>query len=155
MRKSASQTTAYHRLVECHVAVIVFGRMETKKLKVLVIDDDKSVADTLAMVLDFSGFDASAVYSGEQALELVRRSPYDHVVTDVMMEPMDGIQAAIAIQAIHPECMILLMSGNERTAQLLADAVNNGFNFDILAKPVHPSIILERLRNRKAGFHPA
>ena len=101
--------------------------MASKKVKVLVIDDENSVADTLVMVLNFSGFDASAAYSGEHAIDLVRQSPFDHVVTDVMMEPMNGIQAAIAIQAICPECTILLMSGNERTAQLLADAASNGY----------------------------
>ena len=125
-----------------------------RKTKVLVVDDDNIVADTLAMVLDFCGFDATAVYSGEHAVDLARQSAFDHVVTDVMMEPMDGIQTAIAIQAICPECTILLMSGNERTAQLLADAVSNGYNFDILAKPVPPALILDRLRSGTASTHP-
>ena len=125
--------------------------MSVRKPKILVVDDDDSVADTLALVLNFSGFDAIAAYSGERALDLARQSPYDHVITDVMMEPMDGIQVAIAIRAICPECTVLLMSGNERTSQLLADAVRDGYDFDILAKPVHPSVILERLRSGAAG----
>ena len=117
-----------------------------RKPKVLVIDDDNSVADTLTMVLNFSGFDAIAAYSGEQGLVLARQSAYDHLVTDVMMEPMNGIQAAIAIQAIRPGCTVLLMSGNERTSKLLADAGRNGYEFEILAKPVYPTVILDRLR---------
>lgn len=63
-----------------------------------------------------------------------------------MMEPVDGIQAALAIQAICPDCTVLLMSANERTSKLLADAVRNGYDFEILAKPVYPTVILERLR---------
>lgn len=124
--------------------------MPAKKPKVLVIDDDISVADTLTMVLNFSGYEARAAYSGEHGLDLARESSYDHLVTDVMMEPMDGIQAAIAIQAVCPGCTVLLMSGNQRTSALLADAVQNGYEFDILAKPVYPTVILDRLRGAVA-----
>jgi len=116
------------------------------KLRVLVIDDDTTVADTLTMVLNFSGFDAVAAYSGKHGLELASKTPCDHLVTDVMMEPMNGIQAAIAIRAICPGCTILLISGNPRTSHLLADAVRDGHAFEILAKPVHPTEILDRLR---------
>lgn len=125
--------------------------MPARKLKVLVIDDDNAVADTLTMVLNFNGFDAIAAYSGERGLQLARQSPYDHLVTDVMMGPMDGIQAAIAIQAISPSCTVLLISGDERASNLLADAVRGGYNFDILAKPVHPSAILELLSKGGRG----
>lgn len=125
--------------------------MAARKLKVLVIDDDNSVADTLTMVLNFSGFDAIAAYSGEHGLDLARQSGYDHLVTDVMMEPMNGIQAAIAIKAICPDCAVLLISGNERTSKLLAEAVRSGHDFEILAKPVYPTVILDRLRGVACG----
>ena len=128
--------------------------MASRKLKILVIDDDTSVADTLALVLNFSGFDAIAAYSGEHGVDLARQSSYDHIVSDVMMEPMNGIQAAIAIQAICPECKVLLMSGNERTSQLLADAVRDGYSFEILAKPVHPTVIINHLRSGVTAIHP-
>jgi CheY-like chemotaxis protein len=116
------------------------------KTRVLVIDDDPIVADTLAMVLNVSGFEATAVYSGERALELARLTCFDKLVTDVMMEPMTGIQAALALSHIHPNCQILLMSGNERTAKVLQEAADAGHTFDILAKPVHPSVIIDLLR---------
>jgi len=111
-----------------------------------VIDDDAAVADTLAMVLNFSGFEATAAYSGESALELARKTFFDNVVSDVMMEPMNGIQAALAISQIHPACQVLLISGNERTAQVLQDAIDAGHEFTIFAKPVHPNTILDHLR---------
>jgi DNA-binding response OmpR family regulator len=117
----------------------------TQKPRVLVIDDDHSVADTLAMVLNVSGFDAVVAYSGEQGVELARVGLYDSLVTDVMMERMNGIQAAVAIRHTHPECRVLLISGNEATAQLLAEAVSAGHDFPILAKPVHPTVVLESL----------
>lgn len=120
--------------------------MEALKPRVLVIDDDHLVADTLAMVLNVSGYDAVTAYSGEHGLELAQETAYDHLVTDVMMEPMNGIQAAVAISHIQPACQILLISGNERTARLLQDAMDAGHAFEILAKPVHPTVILSHLR---------
>jgi DNA-binding response OmpR family regulator len=129
--------------------------MASKKLKVLVIDDHKTVADTLTMVLNMNGFDAFVAYSGERGLDLARHAPFDHLVTDVMMEPMDGIQTAIAIKSICPDCTVLLISGNEQTANRLANAVRNGHDFEILAKPFHPTVLLERLRGGATGTLPA
>ena len=123
-------------------AVVITGT----KARVLVIDDDRAVADTLVLALKYGGYDAVAVYSGEEGLQLARQATYDHLVTDVMMEPMNGIQVSLAMRAICPDCTVLLMSGNERTSLLLAEAERDGHEFDILAKPVHPSVILEHLR---------
>ena len=63
------------------------------------------------------------------------------------MEPMNGIQVSIAMGEISPKCKVLLISGNNRTASLLADAVRDGHTFEILAKPVHPLVILAALRD--------
>jgi CheY-like chemotaxis protein len=131
--------------------VVITGR----KTRVLVIDDDQIVADTLAMVLNASGYDAVAVYSGEHALELARHTAYDHLVTDVMMEPMNGIQVSLAMRAISPKCKVLLISGNERTSHLLAEAVRDGNEFEILAKPTHPSVLLDLLREQRTTASPA
>ena len=115
---------------------------------VLVIDDDPMIAETLAKVLTMSGFRATAVFSGERGLELARETHFDHLVSDVMMDGMNGIDAAIAIRQILPACRILLISGNIHTSELLAAATAQGHNFDILAKPVHPSILLEQMRTQ-------
>ena len=120
--------------------------METAKPKVLIIDDDPIHADTLAMVLNISGFTATVAYSGEQGLELARAGTFEHLVTDVMMEGMSGIEAAIAIRQVLPQCRILLISGNNDTTALLAAATAQGHDFEILAKPVHPTVLLEQMR---------
>lgn len=124
--------------------------METIKPTVLVIDDDPIHADTLAMVLNISGFKATAVHSGERGLELAQQSPFDHLVTDVVMNGMNGIDAAIAIQQVLPNCRILLISGNNNTAELLAIAAAKGHGFEILPKPVHPTVLLEQMRAQRS-----
>jgi CheY-like chemotaxis protein len=60
-----------------------------------VIDDDAAIAYTVATVLNVSGFETTAAYSGEGALKLARQMPFDNVMSDAMMEPLNGIQAAL------------------------------------------------------------
>jgi CheY-like chemotaxis protein len=117
------------------------------KPKVLVADDERVIADTLAMILNQSGFDARAVYSSEKALEVVPTFKPDMLISDVIMGELNGIDAAIQIKAILPNIKILLFSGQAATADLLEKARAQGYEFEILAKPVHPQDLLTRLRS--------
>jgi CheY-like chemotaxis protein len=120
--------------------------METKKPKVLVVDDERVIADTLAIILNQHGFDALAVYTGTGAVEEARNLQPDLIISDVIMPDMDGIEAAIRIRGFLPKCKILLFSGQAATADLLESARARGHEFEILAKPVHPQDLLAKLR---------
>ena len=125
---------------------------ETKtKHKVLVADDERVIADTLAMILNQSGFEARAVYSGEKALELTSTFEPDMLISDVIMADLNGIDAAIRIRKLRPGIKILLFSGQAATADLLEKARAQGYEFEILAKPVHPQDLLSRLRAKRRG----
>jgi len=86
---------------------------------VLVADDERVIADTLAIILNQSGFEATAVYSGEKAVEAARSLQPDMLISDVIMTDMNGIDAAITIRTMLPTCKILLFSGQAATADLL------------------------------------
>ena len=116
------------------------------KPKVLVVDDERVIADTLAMILNQSGFQAKAVYSGEAALDMASTYQPDMLIADVIMADLNGIDAAIKIRTLLPKIKILLFSGQAATADLLEKARNQGYEFEILAKPVHPQDLLTRLR---------
>jgi CheY-like chemotaxis protein len=117
-----------------------------KKPRVLVVDDEQVIADTLAKILDLNGYDASAVYTGTAAVESARSLKPDLVISDVIMPDMNGIEAAISIRGFLPGCKILLFSGQAATADLLENARAQGHEFEILAKPVHPSDLLAKLK---------
>jgi CheY-like chemotaxis protein len=117
-----------------------------KKPRVLVVDDEQVIADTLAKILDLNGYEASAVYTGTAAVASARSLRPDLIISDVIMPDMDGIQAAISIRGFLPDCKILLFSGQAATAGLLEDARAQGHEFEILGKPVHPSDLLAKLR---------
>ena len=116
------------------------------KPKVLIADDEQVIADTLAMILDQSGFEVRSVYSGETAVEMAGVFQPDMLISDVIMFDLDGIEAAIRIRALLPNIKILLFSGQAATADLLEKARSQGYEFEILAKPVHPQDLLNSLR---------
>jgi len=117
-----------------------------RKPKVLVVDDEQVIADTLAKILDLNGFEASAVYTGTAAVESARAIEPDLVISDVIMPDMNGIEAAISIRNLLPQCKILLFSGQAATADLLENARAQGHEFDIVAKPIHPADLLAKLK---------
>jgi CheY-like chemotaxis protein len=116
------------------------------KPKVLVVDDERVIADTLAIILNQHGFEASAVYTGTAAVERAKSVRPDLVISDVIMPDMNGIEAAIHIRKFLPGCKILLFSGQAATADLLENARAQGHEFEILAKPVHPQDLLSKLK---------
>jgi len=117
-----------------------------QKPKVLVADDERVIADTLAMILNQSGFTVRVAYTGEKALELAAEFEPDMLISDVIMAGLNGIDAAIKIREILPNIKILLFSGQAATADLLEKARAQGYEFEILAKPVHPQDLLAKLR---------
>ena len=115
------------------------------KPRVLVVDDERVIADTLAIILNQSGFHATAVYSGEKAVETAQTLKPDMVISDVIMNDLNGIEAAIQIRAMLPGCKILLFSGLPGSGDLLLEAQQQGYNFELLNKPVHPSKLLAKV----------
>lgn len=117
------------------------------KPKILVADDERVIADTLATILNQHGFQARAVYSGAMALEIAAGFQPDMLISDVIMPDLNGIEAAIQIRAMLPSIKILLFSGQAVTANLLEKAHARGYDFEVLAKPVHPKDLLAKLRS--------
>ncbi len=115
--------------------------------RVLVADDEQVIANTLAIILNQAGFESRAVFSGEKAVEALDTFQPDMLISDVIMTGMTGIEAAIITRQKLPKCKILLFSGQAATADLLEKARAQGHEFEILAKPVHPTDLLAKLRS--------
>jgi DNA-binding NtrC family response regulator len=114
--------------------------------RVLVLDDEQVIANTLALILNRSGFEAHAVYTAEAAIKSAREFSPDVLISDVIMDGSTGIDAAISISEIVPHCRVILFSGQAVTADLLERAKASGHRFELLVKPVHPRALLERLK---------
>lgn len=114
---------------------------------VLVVDDDKRLADALAAVLNGHGFNTMTAYSGADAIVAALQSRPDFILMDVMMKGIDGVDAAIAICETLPHCRIVLMSGAESALQNLEKASQRGHHFDLFMKPITASSLVEMIRS--------
>jgi CheY-like chemotaxis protein len=119
---------------------------EGTRQKILIADDEHVIADTLAVILRRNGFDTVAVYDGAAAVETAETWKPDLLLSDVMMPPMNGIEAAIEICKLLPECRVFLFSGYAAAAALLLDARVKGHKFEILEKPLHPAELIAHLQ---------
>lgn len=119
---------------------------DPRSQRVLVVDDEQLIADTLARILNLSGFIAHAVYSGEAAIESLPTLCPDIVLTDVRMPGRNGIETGILIREQCPETRVVLFSGQAGIGDLIEEAQHNGYGFELWPKPIHPRELVKRLR---------
>jgi DNA-binding NtrC family response regulator len=113
--------------------------------KVFVVDDEALIADSVTQILSQSGFAATAFYVGSDAIEQAQVECPDIVVSDVLMPELNGVQLAIAIRSYCPGARIILFSGQAATVDLLREAERDGYSFELLPKPIHPTQLLRVL----------
>ena len=113
--------------------------------RVLVVDDEPPIADTLAAIFRNAGYEAATAYDGISGLSQCEAFRPDLVISDVVMPQMNGIEMAIWIKERYPACKVLLFSGQAATANLLDEARRSGYDFELLAKPVHPAELLAKV----------
>ena len=114
--------------------------------RVLVVDDEKVIADTIVQILNRNGFIAEAAYGGQEAIDQAKRHCPDLVLSDVLMPKVDGVEAAITIRKHCPETRIVLFSGQSATVEILQRARERGHIFELLPKPIHPTQLIKHLR---------
>jgi CheY-like chemotaxis protein len=120
---------------------------ERMRPDVLVVDDERIIADTLSMILSRNNYDVMTAYDGGSALELARAYRPFLLITDVVMPGMTGVELALALEEIIPDIKVLLFSGQAATFDMLAQANGLGRHFTLLTKPVHPVDMLRRVSN--------
>ncbi|HEY2470193.1 MAG TPA: response regulator [Terracidiphilus sp.] len=119
---------------------------EPSKQRILVVDDERRVADTLCVILGASGFDARAAYNGWTALDTAARFQPDYLLSDVLMPRMNGVELAITARNSIPLIKILLFSTQVGISEILESGQKRGFTFQLIAKPIHPLKLIEQLK---------
>jgi DNA-binding response OmpR family regulator len=111
--------------------------------RVLVVDDDRLVADTLALVFNKSGFEARAVYSADQALASARNFNPHLLLSDVTMPGRDGLTLLADITKEQPSCRIIMLTGFYSNLKDVRDHASKlARPIGILTKPCAPSELL-------------
>ena len=116
-------------------------------MRVLVVDDEHLITDTICAILNANGFDAVGAYSGVEALQAVTELRPEIVLSDVLMPRMSGVELCIELRSQFPDMKIILLSGQASTAGIIQRAEADGYHFTLLPKPIHPEDLIARLRN--------
>ena len=122
---------------------------------VLVVDDEEIIGETLSTILSLNGYAPLIAHDGVAALELATLVPPDVLLTDVVMPRMNGIELAMKVRQIYPDCVILLFSGQAEAVDLLAPARLAGYVFTLLSKPVHPLVLLDSIAKSLSSIEAA
>src|SRR5919198_88609 len=109
-----------------NVLASAHGSSAKQKPTVVVVDDERLIADTLVEILNDGGYRAVAVYDGMTALEQVQKLCPDALITDVVMPGMNGIEVAKAVRRMCASTRIFLLSGQATTADLIQRAKDQG-----------------------------
>jgi two-component system nitrogen regulation response regulator NtrX len=113
--------------------------------KILVIDDEKSILQSLAGILSDEGFIPVCVDSAEEGLKRIKSEVVDLVLLDIWMPGMDGIEALQQIKAEYPELQVIMISGHG-TIETAVQATKMGA-FDFIEKPLSYDKILLAIKN--------
>jgi DNA-binding response OmpR family regulator len=124
------------------------------KPKVIIVDDETNIGNSLAVIFASRGYESKTAFSAEQAIEIIAGWEPDLAIVDVGLPKMNGIDLAIALKNGHPSCRVLLFSGQPNTADLLAQAEADGHLFEIVAKPAHPTVMLDRAAHLLSPISP-
>jgi CheY-like chemotaxis protein len=122
------------------------GEDEDRKIRIIVVDDEAVIAETVVEILNQEGFEATAVTDGDSAVELAKTVVPDVLLSDVIMPGLNGIETGMKIRELVPKCKIILFSGQAATVDLLEEARLQGHRFEILAKPISPEKLIAVIR---------
>ena len=111
--------------------------------RVLVVDDDQAIRDSMTEFLDLSGFHTQMAASAEEALEIISRQPVDVIITDIMMEGMNGLQLTDRVKRKH-DIDVIVMTGYSDDYSY-EEAVRIGAS-DFVFKPIRFEELLLRLK---------
>lgn len=127
------------------------SRLIKGEARVLLVDDDPNVTNTLSRILTRSGFDVEVVHEPALATELITNNPsaYDLVVTDFVMPGQNGLELAAKIRRAAPSLPIILLTGHMDSAAV--EIYNSSDISLLLTKPIHPAHFTASINRVLAG----
>ncbi len=114
-------------------------------VKILVIDDERSIRNTLKDILGFEGYGVEVTENGLLGLELIKNTDFDLVLCDIKMPQMDGLEVLEKILEIKPETTVVMISGHGNI-DTAVEAIKKGA-FDFIVKPLDLNRLLITIRN--------
>lgn len=125
------------------------GVLRGVAIRILVVDDEHSIVESLTEIIQFAGYEVLSAHSGNEAIAKASESCPNILLSDVLMPAMNGFELAIEIKRLCPNCRLMFFSGQAATAQLAQNYAPTftrlGYRFELLPKPLHPTALLKKL----------
>ena len=121
--------------------------------KLLIVEDDPSVRNTMVTVLELEGYQPEAVASTREAIERLAAEPYTIVISDIYLDERTGIDVLHAARKHNPLCAVILMTGRGSMETVMA--ATEGGAFEYLAKPFEMTQMLETIRRAEKSLGAA
>lgn len=111
--------------------------------KILVVDDEERIVQSIAGVLGDEGFQVFQAQNGEKAVEIFQRNEPDVTLLDIWMPGLDGIEVLKRLKGISPNCLVIMISGHATISSAMT-AVKFGA-FDFIEKPLSLDLLLQTI----------
>ncbi|MBU2599375.1 response regulator [bacterium] len=112
--------------------------------KILIVDDEKDLAGILGIILKQEGYQVTPVLDGYQALEEIKKTPYDLILMDIRLPGINGVETFIQIKEINPEVRVIMMTGFAME-DLIEEALAKGA-YACIHKPFDPVKLIELIQ---------
>jgi len=113
--------------------------------KILVIDDERAIRNTLKEILEFEKYKVELAENGKKGLQMIHESDFDLILCDIKMPEMDGLEVLQKIMADKPDATIVMISGHGNI-DTAVEAIKNGA-YDFIEKPLDLNRLLITMRN--------
>jgi DNA-binding NtrC family response regulator len=120
-------------------------------MKILIIDDERSIRNSLKEILDDEGYDVDVAENGQQGVEMVEKEKYDVIFCDIKMPVMDGVETLAKLTSMGIDSAVVMISGHADVATAV-DCIKKGA-FDFIEKPLDLNRILITIKNAKDKVH--
>lgn len=113
--------------------------------KILVIDDERSIRNTLKDILEYEKYEVDLAEDGKKGLEMVKQTEYDIILCDIKMPGMDGIEVLEQLNSIAPDSPVVMISGHGNI-DTAVESIKKGA-YDFIEKPLDLNRLLITIRN--------
>ena len=120
-------------------------------MKILIIDDERSIRNSLKEILDDEGYDVDVAENGQQGVEMVEKEKYDVIFCDIKMPVMDGVETLAKLTSMGIDAAVVMISGHADVSTAV-DCIKKGA-FDFIEKPLDLNRILITIKNAKDKVH--
>jgi DNA-binding NtrC family response regulator len=126
----------------------------------LVVDDEKNMRDLLKEYLNEYGYEVTCAANGQEALQIYKQGHFDIVLSDLFMEPMDGLELLNNIKEINPDAIFIMITGHPSIQSSIEvikkgakDYITKPFNIDEIKVKIERALLEQNLQGRLKNTH--